>query len=98
MVLVGYQAKGTAGRSFYKGDDEVPLDDEIVKVRARIHRLGGYSAHADSEELSHFVKNIKGLKLVRIVHGEPKSPRAFKERLLRCKADLQVGLAFESAE
>ena len=95
VVLVGYQAKGTAGRALFKGDKKVNFDGDTVNVKAQIHCLGGYSAHADSQELIAFVEAINGLKLVRVVHGEPKSQKAFKEKLLQSRSDLNVELACE---
>ena len=95
VVMVGYQAKGTAGRALFKGEPEVSFDDETVQVKAQIHRLGGYSAHADCNELIDFIRQINGLQRVRVVHGEPKSQTAFKDMLLDYQPRLQVELAYE---
>ena len=42
LFFVGYQAKGTPGRVIMEGR---------TPARATIHRLSGYSAHADQQTL-----------------------------------------------
>ena len=47
IVIVGFQAGGTLGRRLVDGADRVRLFGDEVPVRARIHTVGGLSAHAD---------------------------------------------------
>ena len=52
MLLVGHQAAGTPGRVIQQYGPRggyVELDGERYDIRARIHTLGGYSAHADQK-------------------------------------------------
>lgn len=71
ILFVGYQAEGTLGRRLLEGASVVKIMGEAVSVRARIHSIGGFSAHADQqglvEWLSAFKNNPRGLF---IVHGE----------------------------
>ncbi|RLV61399.1 MBL fold metallo-hydrolase [Parashewanella curva] len=95
VLLVGYQAKGTPGRDLFKGRPIVEFNDESVEVKAQIHKLNGYSAHADANELTDFVSKIDGLKKVRLIHGEPKSQLKLKERLLEVLSNVDIELACE---
>jgi metallo-beta-lactamase family protein len=81
VLFVGYQAEGTPGRALQSSPEMVELDGERIPVRAAIHTLGGYSAHADQRDLLNFVGGIKGLQEVRIVHGDESAKQALKEAL-----------------
>jgi metallo-beta-lactamase family protein len=82
IVFVGYQAHGTTGRKIIDGARKVQIFRESVAVRARIHTLGGFSAHADTEELLAWVENFgdRSLKIF-VVHGEEKSSFALAQSL-----------------
>lgn len=82
IVFVGYQAEGTLGRRLIEGEKQVRVYGTDVSVKARIHTLGGFSAHADQEGLASWVKNIKNPKLkVFVVHGEERSALTFADKL-----------------
>ncbi|PWG61446.1 MBL fold metallo-hydrolase RNA specificity domain-containing protein [Spiribacter halobius] len=86
VVFVGYQAAGTPGRDIQRYGPRggwVMLDGERIDIRARIETLGGYSAHADREDLIRFVRRMRRRpREVRLVHGEPNAKRALREALL----------------
>lgn len=74
ILLIGYQSLGTPGRFIQEGIKEVRIGGEIVKVRAHIENIFGYSGHKDSDGLLDFVGEMQdSLKKVFIVMGEPKS-------------------------
>jgi metallo-beta-lactamase family protein len=86
VLFVGYQAPGTPGREISswngKGDAMVMLDGERIPLKARVHVLSGYSAHADQRGLLQWVAAISEKpKEIRLVHGEP-GPREALARLL----------------
>jgi metallo-beta-lactamase family protein len=74
VLFVGYQAMGTPGRDIQQygpGGGYVVLDGKRYDIRARIHTLSGYSAHADQRNLVDFVRRMRCIpKEVRLVHGE----------------------------
>lgn len=80
VIFVGYQAEGTIGRRLVDGATRVRLYGEDVVVRAKIHTLGGFSAHADRDGLLEWMEYIKNPKLkVFVIHGEEESSESFAE-------------------
>lgn len=51
IVIAGYQGQGTLGRRLVDGARSVRIFREDVPVRARVHTLGGFSAHAGQSGL-----------------------------------------------
>jgi metallo-beta-lactamase family protein len=87
VLFVGYQARGTPGhaiQTYGPRGGYVELDDERIDIRARIHTLSGYSAHADREDLTRFVTRMRHLPgEVRLVHGEDEVRAAFAQHLVQ---------------
>ncbi|MCG3169200.1 MAG: Ribonuclease [Pseudomonadales bacterium] len=85
VLFVGYQAEGTPGRAIQQYGPRggyVELDGERVAIRAAVHTIGGYSAHADRADLLRFVGAMRRAPdTVRIVHGDPDAKRAFAATL-----------------
>lgn len=81
IVFVGYQAEGTPGRQIQESDSVV-LDGERFEVKAAVHTLTGYSAHADQAELIQFVEGMQiAPKAIRLVHGEQPAQEALAQEL-----------------
>jgi metallo-beta-lactamase family protein len=70
IVFVGYQAEGTLGREIVDGAKSIELLGEKIVVRAGVHTLGGFSAHADKKELLDWISRFKSEPEIFIVHGE----------------------------
>mgnify|MGYP002713219121 CR=1 FL=1 len=71
IIIAGFQARGTPGRALIDGTQSLRIFGEDIAVRATIHTLGGFSAHAGQSQLiqwaNHFAPNRPRLYLV---HGE----------------------------
>ncbi len=82
VLFVGYQAAGTPGRDILKHGPRggwVELDGERFDIRAQIHQVGGYSAHAGQSDLLRFVEGIPlPPREIRIVHGDEGAKQALK--------------------
>jgi metallo-beta-lactamase family protein len=73
IVFIGYQAEGTIGRRIVDGAKTIKLFGEEIAVKAHIHTLGGFSAHADQKGLLDWVSHIHNPRLeVFVNHGEEK--------------------------
>ena len=70
LVVVGYQAQGTLGRLIVDGRPEVKIFGDTVKVRSSVHTIGGFSAHADQDDLLAWLEPTGNAKIY-MVHGEP---------------------------
>ncbi len=72
VLFVGFQAEGTLGRRIQDGARLVKIFGQDHEVRASTGTIGGYSAHADRDELRAWVKRIGGpIRRAFCVHGEP---------------------------
>lgn len=73
LLFVGYQAVGTPGRAILEGR---------TPAKAAIHRLTGYSAHADQQTLVAWVAAMpEPPGEIRLVHGEPRAQAALAQKL-----------------
>ena len=70
IVFIGFAAQGTLARRLIEGAREVDLLSEPVAVRAQIHTINGFSAHADQQELIDWHSRIGGVENTFLVHGE----------------------------
>lgn len=74
VLFVGYQAEGTPGRQiqrFGPRSGYVEFDGQRYDIRAQVHTIGGYSAHADQKGLVSFVTRMtQWPSEVRVVHGD----------------------------
>ncbi|MDO4988699.1 MAG: MBL fold metallo-hydrolase [Synergistes sp.] len=76
IFFVGYQAYGTLGRRIVDGAKTVRIGGEPISIKAKLHTLNGFSAHADRDDLlewaEHFPKDTQFI----VVHGEPAASRS----------------------
>lgn len=71
VIIVGFQVAGTPGRALVDGAKTFKIDKEEVSVNAKIHTLGGFSAHADQTQLLNWASNFNNYKpKLYLVHGE----------------------------
>lgn len=84
IILPGYHAVGTRGRSLAHGAKFLRMLGADVAIRAKVETLDGLSAHADASELLEWLGKVPSLpKRVFITHGEPESARALKQGIER---------------
>jgi metallo-beta-lactamase family protein len=82
VVFVGYQAGGTLGRRVADGEKEVRVLGQWVPVRCQSVKIGGFSAHADWQEVIRWLKDLPSPpRRVFITHGEVGSATAMAEHI-----------------
>jgi metallo-beta-lactamase family protein len=73
VLFVSFQAEHTLGRKILEGRNPVSIYGKECKIRARIRKAEGYSAHADRMELLDWASRIQSQGNVKhffLVHGE----------------------------
>jgi metallo-beta-lactamase family protein len=92
VLIVGYQGSGTLGRLLVEGVPKVKIHGDTVAVRARVHTLGGFSAHAGQSDLLNWFATLAPSKpRVVLTHGE-EGPRATLAGLIQDRHGLDVAL------
>ena len=76
LVVVGYQAEGSLGRTLVDGAQRVRIHGEEIVVRAGVHTINGFSAHADRGDLLAFIRPARPGRIA-LVHGEERVMDAF---------------------
>ena len=76
LIIVSYQSPSSLGGRIVAGQGTVHLMGEDVAVRAQVHTIGGFSAHADQDDLLAFL-DTAGKPHVWLVHGEVNVMDAF---------------------
>jgi metallo-beta-lactamase family protein len=90
LVIAGFQAAGTLGRTIVEGARMVKILGERVVVRAKVFTIGGLSAHADQNALLEWLANFKNPKMrVCVIHGESSVSEEFA-RIVREKFGFDV--------
>ncbi|QIR75004.1 MBL fold metallo-hydrolase [Sulfurospirillum diekertiae] len=81
IIFVGFQVHGTLGRNIVDGEEFVRIYGEDIKVRAKVYTINGFSAHADRVDILAWIKQISGLNLIYLIHGETDKQELFKAYL-----------------
>jgi len=88
IVLPGFQAEGTRGRSLLEGASTLQIHGCYVPVRAEVLGLSLFSVHADQEELMTWLRSMsRAPDTTFIVHGEASASVALRERIHRSGVD-----------
>ncbi|MGE0829944.1 MAG: MBL fold metallo-hydrolase [Hyphomonadaceae bacterium] len=88
VMLVGFQPVGTLGRLLLEGAQEVRIQGEPIRVRARITMFDGYSGHADGPGLAAWAQARAPISgTIFLTHGEPPHLKGLSQRLSACGFD-----------
>jgi metallo-beta-lactamase family protein len=82
VILVGYQAVGSRGRSLEEGALEIKMHGNFVPVKAHIAKVGSFSVHADGDELIEWLRGAKKPGKIFVIHGEQGAQEAMANRLI----------------
>ena len=82
VVMVGYQSADSLGRRLIDRAREVRIFGEPVRVEAKIHTLGGFSAHAGQKDLLCWFNAMSHQKpRVFLTHGEDRARVALAQKI-----------------
>jgi metallo-beta-lactamase family protein len=82
VLFIGFQAEGTLGRLLVEGAREVSIFGERIAVKATIHSLGGFSAHAGQRDLVRWFTPMGAARpRVFLTHGEARGREPLAARL-----------------
>ena len=71
VIIAGYQGNGTLGRLLVEGAKKVTIFGEVIAVKAQVHTLGGFSAHAGQTDLAAWFATLAPSRpRVILTHGE----------------------------
>jgi len=83
IVFTGFQAQRTLGRSLVDGAKEVRFMGQEFSVKAHIHTLGGFSAHAGQTQLLEWAGSFQGKRpQLYLIHGELEKMLVLQKKLM----------------
>lgn len=80
LLLVGYQTPGSLGRRLMDGAKKIDIDGRTIPVRAKVISVGGFSAHADRDDLMEYATATNPSKAF-VVLGEAESSIFLAQRI-----------------
>ena len=87
VVFVGYAATGTLARRIIDGQNPVRILGEDIPVKAMIHTINGFSAHADQAGLIKWQAST-GAARTFLTHGEVGSMQVIASKLGKTKVEM----------
>jgi len=92
VLIVGYQSHESLGRRLVEGEKLVRIHGEKVAVKAQVHTMGGFSAHAGQTDLLKWFQALAPSKpRVVLTHGED-GPRETLAKLIWQKHGFRAAL------
>lgn len=84
VLIVGFTPPNTLGGKLTAGEKKVKIFGEEFEVKAEVHLLNSFSAHADFSEMLKYLKcqDFNKVKDLFLVHGEYEVQLDWKEKLL----------------
>lgn len=82
VLIVGYQGDGSLGRRLVNGEKVVSIHGEKIAVKAQVHTLGGFSAHAGQTDLLTWFGAIAPSRpRVVLTHGEDEPRQILAQKI-----------------
>jgi metallo-beta-lactamase family protein len=80
LLVVGFQSQATLGRKLVDGAKSVMIFGQEVRVRASVHTMGGFSAHAGQNDLLDWLSVVVPSRPRTILtHGEDRARKLFSD-------------------
>lgn len=82
ILFTGYQAAGTRGAAMLQGAEKIKIHGKYWPVQAHVQQLDMLSAHADSDEIIHWLAGAeRAPKQTLIVHGEQAAADSLRKHI-----------------
>ncbi|KXK12224.1 MAG: Ribonuclease [Microgenomates bacterium OLB23] len=82
LLIIGYQGEGTLGRQLADGASEVEINKQMVPVHAHVRVVTSMSAHADEPKLLEWLKHIRDVRQLFLVHGDDEPREQLKNKVI----------------
>ena len=83
VLLAGFQAAGTRGRSLVEGASEIKFFGSYHQVKAEIRQMNSLSSHADQQDIISWLRHFESAPdHIFINHGEPHQADALRVKLM----------------
>lgn len=84
ILITGFQAAGTRGARLLNHEAQIKIHGEMVPILAKIVELTTTSAHADYQEILHWLKQFPKMpEKIFITHGEPEAAYQLQQHILK---------------
>lgn len=90
LVIVGFQAAGTLGRQLVDGTERVRVLGQELAVKAKVHTIGGFSAHAGQSQLIGWAGAFRDKPRFYLVHGEPQTQVVLQAALAESGIEAEI--------
>jgi metallo-beta-lactamase family protein len=81
VLVAGFQAVGTRGRSLIDGARFLKIHGREIPVKAAVRRVDALSGHADRSEIDRWLAGMPAPRRTFLVHGEPPAARGMADFL-----------------
>jgi metallo-beta-lactamase family protein len=82
VLLIGYQAEGTRGRSILDGQETIRIHGQHIDLKAQVKNISGFSGHADYKEILAYLMGFnRPPDKTFVVHGEAESSQSMAEKI-----------------
>jgi metallo-beta-lactamase family protein len=81
VLVAGFQAIGTRGRSLVDGAKFLRIHGRDVPVKAAVRRVDALSGHGDRREIGRWLAGMPEPRRTFLVHGEPPAAAGMAEYL-----------------
>lgn len=83
ILIVGYMGEGTLGRKILEKEELLTIDNKEYHLKAEVHKINAFSAHADYNEITDWLKEVdtSRLKKIFLVHGDKDAQEYLQQHL-----------------
>lgn len=81
ILFIGYQVEGTLGRKILQNKKGINIENQNITMKAHIDIIDGFSAHADQDGLIEFIKDLKNIYCIYLIHGDTSRLETFKSKI-----------------